>query len=103
MGDCGVDVQDDDDGIALPNLDHVVQEKNSNYVRPFRFAEFFAGWGGLSSSMTFEGGDWIEVSATLDGFNLLVHGTFWVMLTLKRVRTFVNQLTMHTWLHRAVL
>ena len=68
MGDCGVDVQDDDDGIALPNLDHSVQEKNSNYVRPFRFAEFFAGWGGLSSSMKFIGGDWIEVSATLDGF-----------------------------------
>ena len=49
------------------SFDHELQSTNSNYVRPFRLAEPFAGWGGLSSNMKFIGGDRIEVSAALNG------------------------------------
>ena len=36
--------------------------------RPFRFAEFFAGLGGLSTAMRSVGGESVEISATLDGY-----------------------------------
>ena len=55
----------------VPTGAHLGSEQNSDNVvlpRPFKFAEFFAGWGGLSTAMKFVSHRWINVSATLDGY-----------------------------------
>ena len=55
----------------VPMCAHLGSEQNSDNVmlpRPFKFAEFFAGWGGLSTAMKFVSHRWINVSATLDGY-----------------------------------